>query len=243
MKDIRNLLLDCRTALRKSDRHFEGTPLCETLDDTLVAMAQSQWSDQARAAAPAPVGVSVEQRVAYAWQGAARELRSTHSQIYEQLSKRVLQRLDDDPLDDPADEIETLQRNLHDCEARLQQANDDLTALCDVLTKAVPLPNAAGGNDAELAQQRLQTLVQALAQGDGLPKGATTAAPAQDTTPSRALLQKVVAGKHKLNDNEREWCIGEAMVLTGFERTPVQLLENGDTALAQLILDGVPAKQ
>lgn len=187
MEEIRNLLLDCRTALRRSDRHFQDTPLCEMLDDTLVEMAQSQWANQAKAATPPPVDVSVEQRVAYAWQSAARELRGSHAQIYQQLSERVLQRLDDDPLDDSIDEIETLQRNLHDCEARLKQASENLATLCDALAKAVPLPAAADGDETELAQQRLQTLVQALAHGGGLPKSATTAAPGQDIAPTRAV--------------------------------------------------------
>lgn len=241
MEEIRNLLLDCRTALRKSDRHFQDTPLCEMLDETLVEMAQTKWAAQAKAAAPV-VGISVAQRVAYAWQGAARELRGTQAQIYQQLSERVLQRLDDEPLDDSIDEIETLQRNLYACETRLKQANDELAALCDALAKAVPLPDAVG-DDVALAQQRLQTLLQMPVQGGDLRKPVAIATPTQDVMPIRALLQKVVTGQHTLSDDERNWCIGEARVLTGFERTPVQLLENGDTALAQLILDNVSTKQ
>lgn len=218
MKEIRSLLLDCRAALRKADGQFERTPLCEELDDTLVAMAQAKWSEQARAAAAAPAVAPVSQRVAYAWQSVARELRRTHIELYQQLSERVLQRLDTQSLDDPADEIEALQQQLQECESQLQHANDELAALRNAMAEAVPQPGNVPGSEASVAG-------------------------ADNTTPTRDLLQAVAAGERKLTGDQRDWCIGEAMVLTGFERTPVQLLENGEAALAQLILDGALAQQ
>ena len=39
------------------------------------------------------------------------------------------------------------------------------------------------------------------------------------------------------NKEQREWCVGEAMVVTGFQFTPVELIEKGDAAMARLILD------
>ena len=38
MKQIRNLLLDCRTALRRADPAFADSPLGEQLDDTILEL-------------------------------------------------------------------------------------------------------------------------------------------------------------------------------------------------------------
>ncbi|MUV13096.1 hypothetical protein [Noviluteimonas gilva] len=58
--------------------------------------------------------------------------------------------------------------------------------------------------------------------------------------PSREILQAVVEGTRTLTHEEREWCVNEAMVLTGFLKTPVELLQSGEPALARIILDGSP---
>ena len=72
-----------------------------------------------------------------------------------------------------------------------------------------------------------------------LPRSAAGAAPAEDPrVPSQALLHAVAAGTAHLSDAHRDWCLAEAMVLTGFERTPVQLMEDGEPALAALVLRG-----
>ena len=47
----------------------------------------------------------------------------------------------------------------------------------------------------------------------------------------------VAAGAGTLTKEQREWCVGEAMVVTGFQFTPVELIEKGDAAMARLILD------
>ena len=41
MKKIRNLLLDCRTALRRADADFARTPLSELLDDTIIELGKA----------------------------------------------------------------------------------------------------------------------------------------------------------------------------------------------------------
>jgi hypothetical protein len=58
----------------------------------------------------------------------------------------------------------------------------------------------------------------------------------QDTVPSPELLAAAAAGAATFTREQREWCVGEAMVLTGFQFTPVELLEKGDANVAQLIL-------
>jgi len=54
---------------------------------------------------------------------------------------------------------------------------------------------------------------------------------------TREALQDIAEGRRALNRDEREWCIGEAMVLSGFQKNPAQLLADGEAALARLILD------
>ena len=59
----------------------------------------------------------------------------------------------------------------------------------------------------------------------------------QDTVPSHQLLEAVAAGAAAFSKEQREWCVGEAMVLTGFSFTPVELIEKGDAAMAKTILE------
>jgi hypothetical protein len=59
----------------------------------------------------------------------------------------------------------------------------------------------------------------------------------QDTVPTPELLAAAAAGAAAFTKQQREWCVGEAMVLTGFQFTPVELIEKGDTAMAKIILD------
>lgn len=235
VKEIRNLLLDCRAALRKADKGFEQTPLRERLDDTIIAMGQA---DSRKVAASVEPDKPAARRVAYAWQSVARELRHSHPELYQRLSDKVLELLDVELLEDPAGEIAALQARLQQQDAGLAKTAAELAALRSALAAAVPLAETVGGSEADLAQRRLQLLLQAASQGGGLVRQAEVV----DTSvaPSRSALQAVANGERALTSHEREWCMGEAMVLTGFQVTPVQLQERGDAALAQLVLDGVP---
>ena len=88
---------------------------------------------------------------------------------------------------------------------------------------------------AEAARLRLRQLVEAATRGGGLPKPAPVEA--AGGLLSRAQLQEVAEGRRALSRDERDWCVSEAMVLSGFSQTPVQLLAGGEPALARLILD------
>ena len=59
----------------------------------------------------------------------------------------------------------------------------------------------------------------------------------QDTVPSPERIAAVAAGAGGFTKEQREWSIGEAMVVTGFQFTPVELIAQGDAAVAKLILD------
>ena len=228
MKALRNLLLDCRTALRRADPNFARTPLSEQLDDTIIELGQN-----AQPELPEPE-TRTAQQVAYAWQSATRDLRFSHPELHEKLQARVLQMLDVDVLLDPASEIHALQTKLQLDEATLRDAVTELAALRQSLADAVP--NLDGNVPApEAARLRLRMLVDSATRGGGLPK----AAPKDPASVglSREELHAVASGQRTLSREEREWCIGEAMVLSGFQQTPAALLAGGEPALARLILD------
>lgn len=231
MKQIRNLLLDCRAALRRADPAFAGSALGEQLDDTILELGK-----------PAPAAPEIAepetrtaQQVALAWQTAARDLRFSHPELHAQLSARVLQLLDVDTLLDPAAEIAALQAQLQQQAAKQEQDAAELLSLRQALADAVP---RLDGNvpPAEAARLRLRQLVEAATRGGGLPKPAPAEAVGGGLL-SREQLQEVAEGRRPLSRDERDWCLGEAMVLSGFTQTPAQLLAGGEPALARLILD------
>lgn len=233
MKKLRNLLLDCRTALRRADPGFAHTPLSAQIDDAIIALGRAAETPAAEAAEPE---TRTAQQVAYAWQMAARDLRHSHPDLHGKLSERVLQMLDLDVLHEPAAEIQALQSRLQDGESHLRDAIDELSALRQVLADAVP---SLDGNmpAPEAARVRLRMLVDAASRGGGMPKAAMPAPAGSGPTLTREALQAVADGRRALSRDERDWCIGEAMVLSGFQSNPSQLLADGEAALARLILD------
>jgi hypothetical protein len=236
MKSLRALLLDCRTALRRADPDFETSTLRERLDDAIIEAGQAGTQRSAAPELPIPE-THAAQQVAYAWQVATRDLRFTHPELHAQLGERVRKLLDVEVLDDPAVEIQRLQASQQAAQVAADAARRDLDELRQALSDAVP-----GIDDkvpaAEAARLRMRTLIDAGSRGSGLP------APPQkrqvdpaDIAPTREALLAVADGKRSLTREEREWCVGEAMVLCGFLRTPADLLSDGEQALARIILD------
>jgi hypothetical protein len=228
---IRHLLLDCRAALRRVDPGFADSALGQQLDDTILELGHAA---PAAAAAPEP-GTRTAGQVALAWQTAARDLRFSHPELHAQLGARVLGLLDLDELHDPADEIIALQARLQQAEARQRGIADELAALQRTLADAVPVLD---GNvpAAEAARLRVRQLVEAATRGGGLPKPGAEA-PAGSVMLSKEQLRAVAEGRRALSRDERDWCVGEAMVLSGFSQSPADLLAAGEAALARLILD------
>ena len=123
-----------------------------------------------------------------------------------------------------------------DLQASQSSLQDELASLRHALSTAVALDGTdAHGSDAELAQRRIRVLVEAAQRGGGLPK-ARAEAPG-DIAPTADELQQVSRGLRAFRDAEREWCVGEAVVRSHFERSPAQLLADGDRALATLLLE------
>ena len=148
------------------------------------------------------------QQVAYAWQVAARDLRFSHPELHAQLTERVRKLLDVDVLDDPGIEIQ-----------KLQALNTALTLAAD-----------AARRELEALRQTLTNVAPCI--------DAKVIAEPTDPAPTRAVLQEVADGVRAFTPEEREWCVGEAMVLTGFLKTPVELLREGEAVIARIVLDG-----
>ncbi|HVR80664.1 MAG TPA: hypothetical protein VHF02_01010 [Luteimonas sp.] len=232
MKELRDLLLDCRSALRRADRGFDDSPLRARLDHTIIGMSQASPEPEDDAVEPQTFSA---QQVAYAWQQAARELHFTHPALYAELGKQVRERLQADELLDPGVEIVQVQAQLRAAEAVHEGSRAELTALHAILANAVLLEGTdAVGSDADCAQRRLRLLLNAATHGGALPRPRPEDPDAIE--PTREELQLVSRGQREFSQEEREWCIGEAVVRSHFECDPAQLLAAGDQALATLIL-------
>jgi hypothetical protein len=234
MKPLRLLLLDCRTALRRADPDFENSTLRERLDDAIIEIGQGPVQS-ASSQVPVPE-TRAAQQVAYAWQVAARDLRFTHPELHAQLGERVRKLLDVELLDDPAIEIQRLQASEAAAQVAADAARRDLEELRQALADAVP-----GIDDKipppESARLRMRKLIDAGSRGSGLPAPAHRVLDPAEIAPTREELVAVAEGRRSLTREEREWCVGEAMVLCGFMRTPADLLSDGEQALARIILD------
>ncbi|HQZ32111.1 MAG TPA: hypothetical protein PLG89_09660 [Arenimonas sp.] len=253
MTDLRSLLIDCRIELRKLTRDFQKTELCERLDLAIQAQSNAKAAPAPAADAPAvneaAPGLAPEKgqtvsQVALAWQTAVRDLKFSDPAIYARLGEKVMRLLAAKTLVDPATEIVQLEKQV----AELRQAIDaqlkdqqamatERDALLGSLANAVPKLKD-GGDRLAVALARVAWLkAEAEKATVAAPKpGATRAPEPQDTVPSPELLSAAAAGAATFTREQREWCVGEAMVLTGFQFTPVELLEKGDANIAKLIL-------
>ena len=178
------------------------------------------------------------QQVAYAWQVAVRDLRFTHPELHAQLSEKRAQ---------AARRRGARRPRARDPAPAGERSRGDRSRS---MRRGANSTNCGGARRrgarhrrkvpaAEAARLRMRTLIDAGSRGSGLPPRAQqrNVDPAE-LAPSREALREVAEGRRTLTREEREWCVGEAMVLTGFLRTPVQLLEDGEQEIARIILDG-----
>lgn len=228
MDTLLELLKDCRTALRRADPAFAQSALRARLDEAIpTRQKRVPPVDEVR-----PPETRTGQQVAYAWQMAARDLRFSHPELHASLTERVRQLLDIDVLGDPATEIQHLQARTDTAVAVAQAAELELADLRRALAEAVPSINDPKIPPAEAARLRMRALLE---RGTG--STAVTPKTGQaNLAPTRESLQAVVEGRRTLTRDERDWCMSEAMVLSGFQQTPVQLLAQGEIELARMIL-------
>jgi hypothetical protein len=144
-------------------------------------------------------------------------------------------------MSDPHAQLQQLRQDVEDAERARDAANlqrmkvaGQLNTLHKALAAAAPQV-AAGGDPQSDALRRIEWLA---SHGGANPDAALAAKAAEMDAPmpSRAVLEAVVAGERKFSKAQLEFSIAEAMVLTGWQQTPLELLENGEPWLAGLIL-------
>lgn len=252
MKELRTLLIDCRIELRKLVRDFHKTELCERLDVAVQSLASAGGADMDLKQAPSQTQVQnvkeTSNQVALAWQTAARDLKFSHPTLYDQMSKKVMSKLGLKTLVDQVDELRQLEdtvgelkKHQESAEKARQAVELERDALLGALASAVP-ELSDGGDRIGVALARIDLLQkQAQAGGSGKPgKGAAAAGTAEEENriPTPEVLGMVAAGVRRFTNAQREWCVGEAMVLSGFQLTPMELIEQGDAQIAKIISDG-----
>lgn len=235
---LRPLLLDCRIELRKALRGYEQSELAQRLDAALALLAPADPDPASRGRADAA-------RVAYAWQMAARVLKTTHPVLHAELQREVQRLLDGDAPVDAHAEIERLQQDIEAAEAAAataklarMKATAQLNTVCKALAAVAPqVPEQGDAQTTALAR------IEALVQGLGVAAAAQVAGIRAEATDPEAVpppgfvLELVKAGQRGFNKAQREFAVAEAMIVTGWQFTPVELLDRGEPWLAGLLLD------
>lgn len=241
---IRPLLIDCRIELRKAQRNFDQSDLCQRLDTALSMLAGAPAPSAKPDGPPKPAELTGQQ-VAYAWQMAARNLKLSHPSLFAELQKEVLRLLDaGENFVDANAEIARLKQDLEDAEsasgaAKLarMKATGQLNTVCKTLAAAAP--NVAETGDAQAtALARIEALMKG--QGAGIADARALVAGAADpeaVPPPAFVLEMVKTGERHFNKAQREFAVAEAMIVTGWQFTPVELLERGEAWLAGLLLN------
>lgn len=138
-------------------------------------------------------------------------------------------------------QLERLRQDVEDAEHARDAANLQRMKVAGQLNTlhkslAAAAPEVAAGKDPQSdALRRIEHLA---THGAAVP-GAAEAAKAAEMDapmPGRAVLEAVIAGQRKFTKQQLEFSIAEAMVLTGWQQTPLELMEQGEPWLAELIL-------
>lgn len=240
LTELRILLIDARIALRDVPG-FDDDPLRPRLEKAIRDISEYVMPP------PAASTKTTAQQVALAWQTASRGLKLSHPPLYDELSTKVMSMLDERELVEPVTEllqldaqVKKLEAGQKSFQARLSEltkksgdTQQRLDQLYQALGEAVPQTIAADDPQA-LALKR----VAALAAGGGKKgvAGKTPAAPVEGPVPTRAVLEAVAGSTRPFSREQREWCVAECLALTGWQFTPIELIERGDPWLAQQIL-------
>jgi hypothetical protein len=247
MKELRTLLIDCRIELRKLVREFHKTELCERLDVAVQSLANAGAVEMDLKQAPTANTVrevkETSNQVALAWQTAARDLKFSHPTLYDQMSKKVMSKLGAKTLVDQVDELRQLEDEVGELKKQQQVAEKarqaievERDALLGALATAVP-ELSDGGDRIGVALSRIEWLKNNSGKSSSGGKSSARAAAAEEENriPSPEVLAMVASGGRRFTNAQREWCVGEAMVLSGFALTPMELIEQGDAKIAEII--------
>ena len=141
----------------------------------------------------------------------------------------------------PSPELVRLRQDVEDAEHARDAANLQRMKVAGQLNTlhkslAAAAPEVPAGKDAQSDALRR---VEHLATHGAAEPGAAEAARAAEMDapmPGRAVLEAVIAGERKFTKAQLEFTIAEAMVLTGWAQTPLELMAEGEPWLAALIL-------
>jgi hypothetical protein len=210
MKEVRDLLMDIRIELRQHVRDFHKTELCKRIDDARDALLHGP---QAVAAAAAAVShVEGADRVAQAWKDAAEDLKLTAPAIYELLAKKAAARIAAMP---PLKSATPASAELEPSAAHAATTTAPVSAAATSPQAAAPVPEDAGP-----APSLMMVAVEA-------------------HIPNAEVLGAIAASKRRFTEAQREWCVGEAMVRSGFSIDPEEFIARGDNEMARYILETV----
>lgn len=248
---LRNLLIDCRIALRRVPPSDQIRTLGSRIDELIRDLDRGQLvpstgGDEASTAR------SSSQQVALAWQTVCRGLMLSHPALHAELRARVMAMLDVRELNEPDQELLALEEEnrrlgaelgslrsrLSDMIGRAGQSQEALATLQEALAEAAAdLPDAELIKDPQaLSLARIDWLRQRPGSAPGPSAVAPALPPEQGPVPDAAVLRAVAAGEREFSAAQREWVIGEALGLTGWSMTPLELLAKGDVWLAEKII-------
>ncbi len=236
---LRPLLIDCRIELRKALRDFDTHELNRRLNEVLEQLSTA--TPEKTTLIPQAQNRTAQQ-VAYAWQSACRRMKASEPERYRELYKEMTRLLDVQTFPDANAEMDVLKADLEEAEHRRDAANlarMKAQGLLNVLYKALATaaPDVAESKDLqETAIRRIQWLAEHgsnVADSSAVLRATELDAP----IPSRLVLELVANGQRAFTKQQQEFIVGEAMVLTQWNHTPLELLERGEAWMAQLVLD------
>jgi hypothetical protein len=254
LTELRTLLIDARIALRDANPAFDEDPLRPRLEQAIRDISEYVMPP------PASNTKTTAAQVALAWQTVCRGLKLSDAKLYDELAAKVMSLLDEKELVEPVTELLQLDTQVRQLEASQKSAqtrlteqtrsNGELRKKLDQLYQALAAAVPAADPTADPHTQALARLDEALAGGgrklaSGKPGAGAKAAPAvpEGPVPDRRVLEAVGAGQRPFTREQRDWSAAECLVLTGWQYTPLELIEKGDAWMAQQILasPGAPA--
>jgi hypothetical protein len=133
-------------------------------------------------------------------------------------------------------DVEAAERTRDEASLARMRVVGQLSTLHKTLAAASPDYQAGTDDDAQhTAMRRIEWLAK---RGGSDPAAAMAAKEAEmeAEVPGQAVLEAVIAGQRHFTKAQLEFSVSEAIVLTGWEMTPVEIMAKGQPWLAELIL-------
>ena len=244
MKDLRNLLIDCRIELRKHIKDFHKTEMCDKIDAAIADAGKPHALENVSDPIIKDNKTLTTNQVGLAWQRATRDLKFSHPDLFEKLGQDVMRLLDAKTLVDPGTELELLGVEVEKMKAAQDKLKKEQNAvvterdaLLGALATAVPSLDDSGDRFAT-ALARIEWLQKAIANKQtSSGKGGNNEPPSEGPVPSDEVLVAIIAGSRNFSKDQLDWALGEAMVLCGFQFTPHELIQQGHPHIAKIVQD------